>query len=94
MAKKPFVVHYTVTYRNSCMVYADSKEQAEQDALELYGEGYFDPEDNGYDGCDVEASPATPEQEENYIRDAYDWEAICERNPALKGYIEGRTEHV
>ena len=62
---------------NSCLVYADSKEHAEQDALSLYGEGYFDPEDNGYDGCDVDAAPATPEQEEEYKYDASDWEAIC-----------------
>lgn len=77
MEKKPFIVHYTVTYRNSCLVYAESKEQAEQDALDLYGEGYFDPEDNGYDGCEVEASPATPEQEEDYKYYAYDWLEIC-----------------
>ena len=95
MAQKPFIVRYTVTYRNSCLVYADSKEQAEQDALDLYGEGYFDPEDNGYAGCDVDvdASPSTPEQEEEYKYHAYDWQAICEENPALKEYLKGRNGH-
>lgn len=90
MEKKPFIVHYTVTYRNSCLVYATSKRQAVQDALDLYGEGYFDPEDNGYDNCIAVASPATPEQEEEYKYHAYDWQAICEDNPALKEYLEGR----
>lgn len=74
---RPFVVNYTVTYRNTCLVYAESKEQAENDALELYGMGWFDPEENGYDGCDVEVSPATPEQVEDLKYDSYDWEEIC-----------------
>lgn len=78
MEKKPFIVSYTVTYRNSCLVYAESKEQAEQDALDLYGEGWFDPEDNGYDGCDVEVSPAMSEQVEDYKYRSYDWQEICQ----------------
>ena len=57
---KPFVVNYTVTYRNACLVYARDEKSAEEDALNLYGEGYFDPEENGYDGCEVEVSPASP----------------------------------
>lgn len=84
MAKQPFIVHYTVTYRNTALVYADSKEQAEQDAMDLYQEDYVDPEDNGYDGCDIDASLASPAQEEYYKYDAYDWEAICQETQ--RGY--------
>lgn len=78
--KKPYIVEYTITYRNACLVYAESKRQAAQDALDLYGVGYFDPEDNGYDGCDVDVTPATPEQEEDLQYKSYDWEAICTEN--------------
>lgn len=74
---RPFKVEYTVTYRNIALVYAESREQAYEDALEIYGNGYFDPEDNGYDGCDVDVTLATPEQEEALKYCAYDWAEIC-----------------
>ena len=80
MEKKPYVVEYTITYRNACLVYAENEKQAEQDALELYGNGWFDPEDNGYDGCDTDVSPATPEQEQGLKWDSFDWEAICKEH--------------
>lgn len=71
---KPFVAKYTVTYRNACLVWAKDAQSAQNDALEIYGNGYFDPENNGYDGCDVDVAPATPKQEEDLKYDTYLWD--------------------
>lgn len=71
---KPFVAKYTVTYRNTCLVWAKDQESAEKDAMKIYSYGYFDPENNGYDGCDMDVSPATPKQEEALKYDAYLWD--------------------
>lgn len=71
---KPFVAQYTVIYRNTCLVWAKDQESAEHDATQIYANGYFDPENNGYDGCDVDVSPATPKQEEALKYDAYLWD--------------------
>ena len=71
---KLFVAQYTITYRNTCLVWAKDAESAQNDALEIYNNGYFDPENNGYDGCDVDISPATPEQEQTYKWESYVWD--------------------
>lgn len=71
---KPYVAEYTITYRNTCLVWAKDAQSAQDDALEIYGEGWFDPEDNGYDGCDVDITPATPEREENLKYYSYLWD--------------------
>ena len=71
---KPYVVNYTITYRNACLVYARDEKSAEEDALNLYQEGYFDPEENGYDGCEVEVSPATPAETEDMKYYTYLWD--------------------
>lgn len=71
-SNRPYVVTFTITYRNSILVYANSPSEAEDFASELYNSGEFDPENNGYDGCDIEASPATPEQIEDFKYDTFD----------------------
>ena len=71
---RPFVANFTVTYRNSCLVWAKDALSANDNAFEIYGNGYFDPEDNGYDGCDVEISRATPKQEEALKNYSFFWD--------------------
>lgn len=74
MAMKPFVVEYTVTYRSSILIYAKDAASAEQYAAELYEDEDVDPERNGYDGCDIVASPASEEDVESMGRHVYNAE--------------------
>lgn len=69
--KKPYVASYTITYRNTCLVYADDVKSAQELAQEIWGNGSFDPELNGdYEG-DAEVAPATPQECSDYQYDAF-----------------------
>lgn len=69
--KKPYLAEYTVTYRNSALVYAEDEKSAEEYAGEIWSNGSFDPENNGYDGGDVVVAPATPQECMDYQYDAF-----------------------
>lgn len=56
--KKPYVVTFTVTYRNRILVNAESPEDAEDFASDLYEGGDYDPERNGYAGCNLDVMDA------------------------------------
>ena len=69
--KKPYLAEYTVTYRNTCLVYADDSKSAQEWASEIWGNGSFDPELNGgYEG-DVDVSPASEKACLDYQYDAF-----------------------
>lgn len=69
--KKPYLAEYTVTYRNTALVYADDEKSAHELALEIWSNGCFDPELNGYDGGDAVVAPATPQECLEYQYDAF-----------------------
>lgn len=69
--KKPYVASYTITYRNTCLVYADDAKSAQEWAQEIWGNGSFDPELNGdYEG-DAEVVPASPQECLDYQYDSF-----------------------
>ena len=68
---RPFVVDFVVTYRGSILVYAKDEEAAEEFASDLYENGEYDPERNGYDGAQITATPGRPVDMEAYVRDTY-----------------------
>lgn len=69
--KKPYVASYTITYRNTCLVYADDAKSAQEWAQEIWGNGSFDPELNSdYEG-DAEVVPASPQECLDYQYDAF-----------------------
>lgn len=67
----PFVVDFVVTYRGSILVYAEDEEAAEEYASDLYENGEYDPERNGYDGAEITATPGRPADLEAYKRETY-----------------------
>lgn len=69
--KKPYLAEYTITYRNTCLVYAEDSPRAMEYAQEIWSNGSFDPELNGYDGGDVDITPATPQECLDYQYDAF-----------------------
>lgn len=69
--KKPYLAEYTVTYRNTALVYAEDEKSAGDYAGEIWSNGSFDPELNGYDGGDVVVAPATPKECLEYQYDAF-----------------------
>ncbi|MBO5918727.1 MAG: hypothetical protein J6Q14_08185 [Oscillospiraceae bacterium] len=69
--KKPYLAEYTVTYRNTCLVFADDEKSAHEWALEIWGNGSFDPELNGDFEGDAEVSPAYEKACLDYQYDAF-----------------------
>ena len=73
--KKPYVVDFTVTYRNSIVIFAETEEEAESYADKLYATGEYDPENEGYDGCDVTARECSVTEAAEYrVRDIFETE--------------------
>ena len=69
--KKPYVANYTITYRNTALVYAEDEESARDLALDIWSYGTFDPElDADFEG-DAEVSPATPRECRDHQYDAF-----------------------
>ena len=64
--KKPYVACYTITYRNTALVYAEDEKSAQELALEIWGNGTFDPELDGDFEGDTEVFPATPRECRDY----------------------------
>lgn len=69
--KKPYLAEYTITYRNTALIYADDAKSAQEWAQEIWGNGSFDPELNGYEGGDVVVATATPQECLDYQYDAF-----------------------
>lgn len=69
--KKPYLAEYTVTYRNTCLVFADDEKSAHEWALEIWGNGSFDPELNGDFEGDADVSPASKKERLDYQYDAF-----------------------
>lgn len=69
--KKPYLAEYTITYRNTCLVYADDAKSAQEWALEIWGNGAFDPELDGDFEGDAEVSPASEDECLDYQYDAF-----------------------
>lgn len=68
---KPYLAEYTITYRNTCLVYADDVKSAHELALEIWGNGAFDPELDGDFEGDAEVSPASEDECLDYQYDAF-----------------------
>lgn len=64
--KKPYVACYTITYRNTALVYAKDEESARDLALDIWSDGTFDPEGNADFEGDAEVFPATPRECRDY----------------------------
>ena len=69
--KYPYLAEYTVTYRNTCLVFADDEKSAHEWALEIWGNGAFDPELNGDFEGDADVSPASQKERLDYQYDAF-----------------------
>ena len=69
--KKPYVAKYTITYRNTALVYAEDERSAHELALVIWDNGAFDPELNADFEGDAAVSPATPDECREYQYDAF-----------------------
>ena len=69
--KKPYLAEYTITYRNTALIYADDEKSAHELALEIWGNGFFDPELNGDFEGDAEVYPASETACLDYQYDAF-----------------------
>lgn len=57
------------------VIFAETEEEAESYADKLYATGEYDPENDGYDGCDVTARECSVTEAAEYrVRDIFEAE--------------------